>query len=70
MHELDGVSPLRVFSESSSALFDGYLDPAPRGIWLDAFDADGRSEVDKIPTSTLYNIFLAFAEMVRVGEPD
>jgi mannose/cellobiose epimerase-like protein (N-acyl-D-glucosamine 2-epimerase family) len=45
-----------------------YLAHEPRGTWIDAFDAEGKSVVSTIPASTLYHVFLAFAEVLRVGE--
>jgi len=47
-------------------LLDRYLaGPIPGG-WIDAFDSQGRPLVDVMPTSTLYHVFLAFAEAMRV----
>jgi mannose/cellobiose epimerase-like protein (N-acyl-D-glucosamine 2-epimerase family) len=49
-------------------LFRHFLDPAPvPGTWIDHVDADARPRVDKIPASTLYHVFLAFAELMRVA---
>lgn len=46
-------------------LFDRHLaSPIPGG-WIDAFDSQGRSTTDVMPTSTLYHLFLAFAELLR-----
>ncbi|MEM6415679.1 MAG: AGE family epimerase/isomerase [Pseudomonadota bacterium] len=36
----------------------------PRGTWIDAFDEHGKSIAERIPASTFYHIFLAFAELL------
>jgi len=65
--EIAGADPSAVFAESAGLLLDRYLTgPFPRGGWIDAFDAEGRPKADTMPTSTLYHLFLAFAEMLRV----
>lgn len=47
-------------------LFDRFLrGPAP-GAWFDHLDAAYQPDVDKVPASTLYHLFLAFAELLRV----
>jgi len=53
-------------AQSIEALFCYHLSgPAP-GLWYDVFDASGAPVADKVPTSTLYHVFLAFAEVLRV----
>lgn len=47
-------------------LLERYLAPAPRGTWIDQLDAEGRPDVDKIPSTTLYHIMLAFTELLRL----
>ncbi|MDB5452886.1 MAG: Mannose-6-phosphate isomerase [Caulobacteraceae bacterium] len=47
-------------------LLGRFLAPAPRGTWIDHFDADGRPLVDKIPSTTLYHLQLAFTELLRL----
>lgn len=49
-----------------AALQDRYLTGAPNGGWQDHFDANGRAVAPNMPTSTLYHVFLAFAEALRV----
>jgi N-acylglucosamine 2-epimerase/mannose-6-phosphate isomerase len=66
--ELDGTDPEPVLRRSASLLLDRYLAHTPRGTWIDAFDADGRPVATSIPASTLYHLFLAFAEVLRVSE--
>jgi mannose/cellobiose epimerase-like protein (N-acyl-D-glucosamine 2-epimerase family) len=46
-------------------IFARYLDPAPRGCWLDRLDADGRALGGPLPTSSLYHLFVAFSELWR-----
>lgn len=53
---------------SVGLLMDRYLAHTPRGAWIDAFDAEGNSIVKTIPASTLYHVFLAFAEVLRVSD--
>ena len=67
LHELDGADPEPVFRSSGQLLLGRYLAHAPRGTWIDAFDAGGRPLAESIPTSTLYHLFLAFAEVLRVS---
>ncbi|SFA79047.1 mannose-6-phosphate isomerase [Rhizobium sp. NFR07] len=43
-----------------------YLDPAPEGCWIDHLDASGKACVSAIPASTLYHLFLATAELMRL----
>jgi N-acylglucosamine 2-epimerase/mannose-6-phosphate isomerase len=66
--ELFGRDPRPVLAQSSNALFQRYLTGPVPGTWIDAFDGAGQPTVDKIPTSTLYHVFLAFAETVRIEE--
>ena len=44
-----------------------FLAPAPPGCWIDQLDAEGRARVDKIPTSSLYHLFMAYAELRRLS---
>ncbi len=66
--ELDGVDPSNVVRSSASLLLERYLAHTPHGTWVDAFDAEGRPVVDTVPASTLYHVFLAFAEVLRVSD--
>jgi N-acylglucosamine 2-epimerase/mannose-6-phosphate isomerase len=68
LHELDGVDPSRVVQSSAGLLLNRYLAHTPHGTWIDAFDADGKPAVNTIPASTLYHVFLAFAEVLRVSD--
>jgi mannose/cellobiose epimerase-like protein (N-acyl-D-glucosamine 2-epimerase family) len=68
LHDLDGRNPEEVFESAGKLLLDRYLDVEPRGTWIDAFDGEGLAVVKSVPTSTLYHVFLAFAETLRIGE--
>ena len=67
LYELDEVDPAPVIDRTVDLLFDRYLAREPRGTWIDAFDAEGRPQSQMIPASTLYHVFLAFAEVLRIS---
>ncbi|MBJ7328686.1 MAG: AGE family epimerase/isomerase [Solirubrobacteraceae bacterium] len=67
--ERTGSLDLARLTGLASSLHRKYLAPAPRGTWIDQLTADGAADVDKIPTSTLYHLFLAFTELLRL-EPE
>lgn len=64
--EIVGLDPWPAVEGSARLLLDRYLGPAPRGMWIDSFDAQGAPDAATIPTSTLYHLFLAFAEALRI----
>ncbi len=66
--ELKRTDPEPVFASSSRLLLDRYLATDIPGLWTDAFDAAGAPNAASVPTSTLYHVFLAFAEVLRVAE--
>jgi mannose/cellobiose epimerase-like protein (N-acyl-D-glucosamine 2-epimerase family) len=66
--ELTGCDPWPAVQGSAQLLLDRYLKLAPRGCWIDQFDENGVPKSDTIPTSTLYHVFLAFAEALRYAE--
>lgn len=66
MFEIEGRDPTAVFAESSNVLLQRFLSHTPRGTWREHFDAEGAFNADKIPASTLYHLFIAFSEMLRV----
>jgi mannose/cellobiose epimerase-like protein (N-acyl-D-glucosamine 2-epimerase family) len=68
MAETHGVDPRPAVGQSCVVLFQRYLDPAPAGCWIDAYDAGGAPLSTTIPASTLYHVFLAFAEMMRLKQ--
>jgi N-acylglucosamine 2-epimerase/mannose-6-phosphate isomerase len=66
LFELTSRDPRPAVLGSVRLLLDRYLAVSPRGSWMDVFDADGRPTASAVPTSTLYHVFLAFAELVRL----
>ena len=66
--ELDGVEPGPVIDAAAGVLLRRYLAREPAGIWMDAFDAEGHEAARTVPASTLYHVFLAFAEVLRVTD--
>jgi mannose/cellobiose epimerase-like protein (N-acyl-D-glucosamine 2-epimerase family) len=43
-----------------------YLDPAPKGGWVDQLDPSGAIISDRMPASSLYHVFVAIVEADRV----
>lgn len=50
-----------------SGLFERYLPVEPAGIWHDHFGEDGRLLNTFTPASSLYHLFVAFSELLRVA---
>jgi mannose/cellobiose epimerase-like protein (N-acyl-D-glucosamine 2-epimerase family) len=48
-------------------LLDRYLAARPAGIWIDQFDDDGAPLAKTVPASTLYHVYLAFSELLRLA---
>jgi len=69
LYERDGVDPARVIDPTVELLLQRYLSHNPPGTWIDAFDGDGKATAKNVPASTLYHVFLAFAEVLRISEP-
>lgn len=67
MHALWGEDPRAVIVDSGRVLLDRYLAQTPPGVWIDAFDENVTPIAKNIPTSTLYHVFLAFAEALRIA---
>jgi mannose/cellobiose epimerase-like protein (N-acyl-D-glucosamine 2-epimerase family) len=67
MFETFDQDPTPVLNQTLNALFAHHLSHTRRGLWLDAFDHDGRAIATTIPTSTFYHLFLAFAEVLRIN---
>lgn len=68
LYELDGVNPTPIIEQTSQLLLSRYLGVQPAGLWMDAFDADGAPAAQTVPASTLYHVFLAFAEVLRISD--
>jgi len=66
LFEIDRGDRHAAIAGSSRVLLDRYLGVTPRGSWIDHFAADGRPLATAAPTSTLYHVFLAFAEVLRL----
>ncbi|QUD87013.1 AGE family epimerase/isomerase [Phenylobacterium montanum] len=58
---LDG-RPARIVAN----LLDRFLDRPVPGAWVDHLDERGAVITDKVPASTLYHVFLAFSELLRL----
>lgn len=51
------------------AIFSHFIDTAPLpGTWIDHFNADGSIKSTNIPATSLYHIYLAFSEILRVHQ--
>lgn len=68
LYELDGVDPTSVIDQAGGLLLSRYLAREPRGTWMDAFDEHGKNAAHVVPASTLYHVFLAFAEVLRIAD--
>ncbi len=68
LYELDGVDPSAAIESSAALLFDRYLGRTLPATWIDLVDADGKPVPGNAPASTLYHVFLAFAEVLRVSD--
>lgn len=66
--ELDGVDPSAVIEPTMRLLLERYLRREPVGTWMDSFDEKGAPLNKTVPASTLYHVFLAFAEVLRISE--
>ena len=65
---LDDHQPDRL-ARIVDALFAHYLDRGPvPGTWLEHFDSNGQLLVQKVPTSSLYHVALAFFELIRFAK--
>lgn len=46
-------------------VFDTHLATSVTGLWIDSYDADGRSADTSAPASSLYHLMTAFSELLR-----
>lgn len=67
LFELTGADPSGPVCAAAAAVFDHYLAHPEPGAWIDRIDADGRPVPGLVPASTFYHVFLAFAELIRLG---
>lgn len=68
LYDLTGIDPTAQIEGSLRVLLNNHLEPAPNGCWIESFDEAGVPKADVIPTSSLYHLFLAFAEAMRVAD--
>ncbi len=73
--DIDQPRAAAMIEGSSRLLFDVYLSSHPNqsippGAWIDAFDANGAPTATAVPTSIFYHMFLAFAEVIRLADPE
>ncbi|MBM4265242.1 MAG: mannose-6-phosphate isomerase [Deltaproteobacteria bacterium] len=66
LFEIAGRDPRAPVASATHALLDFHLAVKPRGSWIDQFDPGGKPLSKVVPTSTLYHLFLAFAETLRL----
>jgi mannose/cellobiose epimerase-like protein (N-acyl-D-glucosamine 2-epimerase family) len=64
--EMFGTDPRPVLAQSCDVLLNRFLAVPVAGTWMDAFDSHGEAVAVTIPTSTLYHVFLAFSEVLRI----
>lgn len=66
----DKAASTEAAADSLEALRAVFLNPAhtglPNGTWMDHYFSDGRPRDTKIPSSSLYHLYLAIAEAIRV----
>ena len=68
LYETTGASPWEAVESSCTALFTYHLGQAPKtGLWSDEFSKDGRPLATTVPASTLYHLYLAFSEVLRLA---
>lgn len=68
LFEIDRKDPDAVFAQSGGLLLNRHLSRPTPGAWIDTFDGDGKPTAKIVPASTLYHVFLAFSEVLRVRE--
>ena len=66
LFEAVGRDPRAAVAGSARLLLDRYLATDVPGLWIDHFDANGTPVAKDVPASTLYHVFLAFAEILRL----
>lgn len=64
-----GTSDVERITKIVGALFERFLEPGPvPGTWIDHYAADWTPIVQKVPTTSLYHIALAFFELFRLRD--
>jgi N-acylglucosamine 2-epimerase/mannose-6-phosphate isomerase len=68
LFEATGKDPRAAVAASARLLLDEYFNTAIPGLWLERFTADGKPDANDVPASTLYHVFLAFTEVLRLQD--
>ncbi len=68
LFEANGQDPRAAVAASTRLLLDQYFNTPIPGLWLERFTAEGEPDADDVPASTLYHVFLAFTEVLRLQE--
>lgn len=68
LYELTGADPRPGVASALEALFAHHLGDVREGLWRERFDADRKSRSQTSPASTLYHLFLAFSEVLRLQD--
>ncbi len=66
MFEHQGLDTRARVAEIVAQILDRYLAVEPAGAWMDRFGPDFAPLAKDVPASTLYHLFLAFAELLRL----
>jgi len=71
LFERNGADPLPTIESTGRCIIERYLTPNsgvhfPKGGWIDAIDDKGKPVAHDMPASTLYHVFMAFAEVLRI----
>ena len=65
MAEIRGLDAKPAIDAIASKVFEHYLDPAFRGLWMDHVSHDLQPRAAFAPTSTFYHVFLSFSELLK-----
>lgn len=66
LFELGAHDPVPAVDSACGALFRYFLNVTPQGAWIDLFDENAQPQSQTVPASTLYHVFLGFAELLRL----
>jgi mannose/cellobiose epimerase-like protein (N-acyl-D-glucosamine 2-epimerase family) len=62
------TSPTDKIEGAVGLIFDRHLDGVKPGLWMDRLSVEGEPAATNVPASTLYHLFLAFADLSRVAD--
>lgn len=65
--EQDGADPAPALAQAAGVLLDRHFAHPVPGLWRDAFDASGAAITPYAPASSLYHVFLAVVEALRLA---